>query len=97
MYWTVGADGGASHLQRLQSAARATCSAPARSRRPTRTGCGSLLETTEGGKAPVELPPARSADFLEDGDEVILRARARREGFAPIGFGECRGTVLKSA
>jgi fumarylacetoacetase len=31
---------------------------------------------------------------LEDGDEVFLRARAKREGFAAIGFGECRGAVL---
>jgi fumarylacetoacetase len=32
--------------------------------------------------------------FLEDGDEVIIRARARREGYAPIGFGDVRGVVL---
>ena len=31
---------------------------------------------------------------LEDGDEVLLRARAKREGFAAVGFGECRGAVL---
>ena len=54
---------------------------------------GSLLETTEGGRKPLELPSGESRRFLEDGDEVILSARARREGFVPIGFGECRGTV----
>lgn len=32
--------------------------------------------------------------FLEDGDEVILRARCKREGHVSIGFGECRGKVL---
>jgi fumarylacetoacetase len=52
-----------------------------------------LLETTEGGRKPLELPSGESRRFLEDGDEVILSARARREGFVPIGFGECRGTV----
>jgi fumarylacetoacetase len=34
-----------------------------------------------------------AARFLEDGDEVILRAYAEREGYARIGFGECRGTI----
>jgi len=31
---------------------------------------------------------------LRDGDEVILRGYCERDGFARIGFGECRGTVL---
>jgi fumarylacetoacetase len=56
-------------------------------------GFGSLLEITRGGKQPVQLPSGETRRFLEDGDEVVLRARARREGFASIGFGECRGTV----
>ena len=34
-----------------------------------------------------------SRTFLEDGDTVILRARCDRAGCAPIGFGECAGTV----
>ncbi len=54
---------------------------------------GSLLEITEGGKKPVELPSGELRRFLEDGDEIILRARCRREGFASIGFGECRGKI----
>jgi fumarylacetoacetase len=54
---------------------------------------GSLLETTEGGRKPLELPSGESRAFLEDGDEVILRARARRDGFASIGFGECRAAI----
>ena len=55
---------------------------------------GSLLEITEGGKKAVELPSGEVRKFLEDGDEIILRARCSREGFASIGFGECRGTVV---
>ncbi|MBI6906824.1 fumarylacetoacetase [Pseudomonas palleroniana] len=55
---------------------------------------GSLLEITEGGKKPIELPSGEVRKFLEDGDEIILRARCSREGFASIGFGECRGTVV---
>lgn len=54
---------------------------------------GSLLEITEGGKKPIELASGEVRKFLEDGDEIILRGRCRRDGFASIGFGECRGTV----
>jgi len=55
---------------------------------------GSLLEITEGGKKPIELASGEVRKFLEDGDEIILRGRCRRDGFASIGFGECRGKVL---
>lgn len=55
---------------------------------------GSLLEITEGGKKAIELASGESRKFLEDGDEIILRARCTRNGFASIGFGECRGTVV---
>jgi fumarylacetoacetase len=55
---------------------------------------GSLLELSRGGKKPVKLPNGEKRTFLEDGDAVILRAHCEREGFARIGFGECRGEVL---
>ncbi|WP_341520553.1 fumarylacetoacetase [Pseudomonas sp. G.S.17] len=55
---------------------------------------GSLLEMTEGGKTTVTLPSGEVRRFLEDGDEVILRARCKREGQVSIGFGECRGVVV---
>ena len=55
---------------------------------------GSLLEITEGGKKPIELASGEVRKFLEDGDEIILRGRCRREGFVSIGFGECRGKVV---
>ena len=61
---------------------------------PTPDGLGSLLEITEGGKRPIALASGNTRTFLDDGDEVIIRARARREGYAPIGFGEVRGVVL---
>lgn len=60
---------------------------------PDPDGYGSLLEITHGGRAPVTLPSGEERRFLEDGDEIILRARAAREGAATIGFGECRGMV----
>ncbi|MGH8415680.1 MAG: fumarylacetoacetase [Pseudomonas sp.] len=55
---------------------------------------GSLLEMTEGGKHAVELPSGETRKFLEAGDEVILKARCRREGQVAIGFGECRGVIV---
>jgi len=55
---------------------------------------GSLLEITEGGRKPLQLPSGETRRFLEDGDEVILRAAARREGFRTIGFGACAGQIL---
>ncbi|HWL83115.1 MAG TPA: fumarylacetoacetase [Roseomonas sp.] len=61
---------------------------------PEPTGLGSLLEMTRGGREPVTLPSGETRRFLEDGDEVILRARAAREGAAGIGFGECRARIL---
>jgi fumarylacetoacetase len=55
---------------------------------------GSLLELSQGGKQPISLSNGQTRSFLEDGDTVILRGHCAREGFARIGFGECRGTVL---
>ncbi|MGA6097554.1 fumarylacetoacetase [Stutzerimonas marianensis] len=58
---------------------------------------GSLLEITQGGKQPLELANGEKRTFLEDGDEIILKARCRRDGYASIGFGECRGLVTAAA
>jgi len=56
--------------------------------------CGCLLELTSRGQEPLVLPTGERRRFLEDGDEVILRGRCRRDGFAAIGFGECRGVIV---
>ncbi|MDE2581980.1 MAG: fumarylacetoacetase [Rhodospirillales bacterium] len=55
---------------------------------------GSLMELTQGGRAPLMLPDGETRRFLEDGDEVILTAQATAPGRVPIGFGACRGVVL---
>ncbi len=60
-------------------------------------GVGSMLELTRGGREPVTLPSGETRRFLDDGDEVIFRAYARREGFAQIGLGECRGRIVGAA
>ena len=60
---------------------------------PEDGGLGSLLEISAGGRRPIELPSGETRRFLEDGDTVLMRARCRRQGFATIGLGECRGTI----
>jgi fumarylacetoacetase len=54
---------------------------------------GCLLEISAGPQ-PLILPSGEARRFLEDGDELILRGFCEREGYARIGFGECRGVVL---
>ncbi|HZS08658.1 MAG TPA: fumarylacetoacetase [Blastocatellia bacterium] len=61
---------------------------------PEKDQRGCLLELTWRGTEPIELPGGETRRFLEDGDEVIIRGFCEREGFARIGFGECRGIVL---
>jgi len=56
-------------------------------------GLGSLLEISRGGKQPIQLPTGESRSFLEDGDQITLRAWCEADGAAPIGFGECVGRV----
>ncbi|WP_411903520.1 fumarylacetoacetase [Methylorubrum thiocyanatum] len=61
---------------------------------PERDACGSLIEATLGGREPLRLASGEERRFLEDGDEVLLQAHGVREGFASIGFGECRGVIV---
>jgi len=58
---------------------------------------GSLLELTQGGKQAFTLPNGESRTFIQDGDTVILRAHAEREGARRIGFGDCAATLLPVA
>jgi fumarylacetoacetase len=55
---------------------------------------GSLLEISKGGQEPVSLPTGETRAFLEDGDEISLRAMARADGYVPIGFGPCSAVIL---
>jgi fumarylacetoacetase len=58
------------------------------------SGLGSLLEISQGGKAPLTLANGEQRSFLEDGDELTLSARCSAPGAVPIGFGRCVGRVL---
>lgn len=71
---------------------------------PDSRGC--MLELTWAGngpdgkplpRRPIELPTGEKRTFLEDGDEVIIRGWAEREGFRRVGFGECRGLVIPAS
>jgi len=93
MYWTL-AQMIAHHtsngcpLQACDLIGSGTVSGPCRENR----GC--LLEITRRGVEPLELPSGEVRQFLEDGDEVILRGYCESPGFRRIGLGECRGVVL---
>ena len=63
----------------------------------SKDGLGSLLEISRGGKQPVELPTGETRIFLEDGDEVSLKAWCERADAVRIGLGECVGRVLPAA
>lgn len=92
LYWTVAQlvahhSSGGCNLRAGDLFGTGTISAPGDG------GLGSLLEISAGGRRPVELASGEARRFLEDGDTVVMRARCRREGFATIGLGECRGTI----
>ncbi len=55
---------------------------------------GSLLELTLGGKQAVQLPWGEQRLFLEDFDEITLKAVCRKAGYPSISFGGCSARVL---
>jgi len=57
-------------------------------------GLGSLMEISRGGKQPITLEGGETRRFLEDGDEITLRAWCEAEGAVRIGLGECVGRVM---
>lgn len=63
---------------------------------PSPDEAGSLLELSRGGHEPLLLPNGEARRFLEDGDEVILRAYCERPGAARIGLGYASGRVLSA-
>ena len=50
-----------------------------------------------GRQAADPLPSGETRSFLEDGDEVTLKAWCEADGAVRIGFGECVGRVVASA
>ncbi|MBM3587333.1 MAG: fumarylacetoacetase [Alphaproteobacteria bacterium] len=58
---------------------------------PEETAAACLAELGLAG--PITLPNGETRRWLQDGDEVIFRARAEAPGAVGIGFGECRGAI----
>ena len=92
-----GADGGAPHLQRLQSRGRRSHRLRHRVRRRRRTSWGSLLELTARGREPIALPTGEKRGFIEDGDEIIFKGFCSKQNYPRIGFGECRAVLLPAS
>jgi fumarylacetoacetase len=62
---------------------------------PERENSGCLVEFNAGGKEPMRLPSGETRLFLENGDIIWLRGVCHRDGYRPIGFGECKAQILK--
>jgi fumarylacetoacetase len=60
---------------------------------PSPGSYGSLLELTFNGQKPLHLPGGGERRFLEDGDTVIMKGHAEKDGVR-IGFGPCTGKLL---
>ncbi len=60
----------------------------------TREEAGCLLERAWRGESPIELPTGEKRSFIEDGDEIIIKAYCEKEGVRRIGFGECTGIII---
>ncbi|MGH9231009.1 MAG: fumarylacetoacetase, partial [Acidimicrobiales bacterium] len=63
---------------------------------PDRGSAGSLIELTLGGAEPLEVAGVRRA-FLEDGDEVVLRGRARPADGVTIELGDATGRIVPAS
>jgi fumarylacetoacetase len=60
---------------------------------PTPDSFGSMIELSWNGSQPVSLGEDEKRNFLEDGDTVIMKGFAEKEGIR-VGFGEVVGQVL---
>ncbi|MGA2816243.1 MAG: fumarylacetoacetase [Xanthobacteraceae bacterium] len=61
---------------------------------PEKSSWGSLLELSARGREPIAMPTGEQRGFIENGDEIIFRGFCAKQGFARIGFGECRAVIL---
>ena len=93
MYWSIAQmvahhTSGGCNLRAGDLLASGTVSGPT----PESRGC--LLERTWRGTQPITLGDGTERKFLQDGDEVIMRAWCEAPGKPRIAFGDCRGIVM---
>ena len=60
---------------------------------PSPGSYGSMLELAWNGQKPLTMPDGTERKFIEDGDAVIMKGLAEKDGVR-IGFGECKGKIL---
>ncbi len=60
---------------------------------PDEGSYGSMLELAWKGTKPLEMPDGSVRRFIEDGDTVIMKGFAEKDGIR-VGFGECSTTIL---
>jgi len=60
---------------------------------PTKPEFGSMLEITWRGSEPVKMADGTDRKFIQDGDTVIMRGHAEKDGVR-VGFGEVTAKVL---
>jgi len=60
---------------------------------PIKDSFGSMLELSWKGTEPLQMPDGTERKFIENGDTVIIKAFAEKDGLR-IGFGEVRGKVI---
>lgn len=60
---------------------------------PSPGSFGSMLELTWNGQRPMHLADGTERKFINDGDTVVLRGHAEKDGVR-VGFGECKGKIL---
>ena len=60
---------------------------------PTKPEFGSMLEITWRGSEPVKMADGTERKFIQDGDTVIMRGHAEKDGVR-VGFGEVTAKVL---
>jgi len=60
---------------------------------PTADSYGSMLELAWKGTKPIQMPDGSSRSFINDGDTVIMKGFAEKDGVR-VGFGEVSAKVL---
>lgn len=60
---------------------------------PDKDAYGSMLELSWNGKNPIKLSDGTERTFIEDGDTIVMRGHAVKDGVR-IGFGDCSGKIL---
>ncbi|HLZ17768.1 MAG TPA: fumarylacetoacetase [Cyclobacteriaceae bacterium] len=62
---------------------------------PSPGSYGSMLELSWNGQRPLHMPDGSERKFILDGDTVIIKGHAEKEGIR-VGFGECSGRILRA-